>query len=564
MGLDWDKKSIKDIFGEHAHIDIPSYQRDYSWEESEVLDFYIDLKMFIASKEEKYLFGQVIMHKENDIIHIVDGQQRLCTSVIFLKAIQDKAEKLQLFKNDKKLNNLISDLERDLAEQDSDGTYNQFRFNTTDSDKIFFNEYIYNSNHDFSPERFASRKRIKKAYELLSNKIDEELKEKEIDDQIKILMRLRKRFVDGFFVSYVECDDLGQAYVVFETLNARGKQLSPRDLLKNYFFAHIDDSTVAQQMWKEMADSFNKIKGKKDHFSNYIRAYWNSSHNFVRTKSLYHSINGLIRSIPEQENERAYEFLKELYENYQLYIAIVQSKPYEKISQKSADLLYEIQETGASSFYPLILALCKNSLVTVKDLELVLTALESLIIRNQVIMGYVANSNEIEFANIAVIISESNDKQLIKMVVKKLVELTVVDSEITDKFKTYSPKEDSAKFLLRVLYDHESGETQVSRDNRKVHLEHIMPITKGEWNIEENTHKIYRGRFGNMTLLNGSRNEKIQNTTFDKKKEVYAKSSYKDTQTISLLNNWSTDEIDDRQKDLRDRILTQWPLIKVS
>ena len=71
---------------------IPNYQREYSWEDAELSDFWDDLEHTRSdSGEAEHFFGQVVVHidhDDNDKKYIIDGQQRSITSVIFLRSLQ--------------------------------------------------------------------------------------------------------------------------------------------------------------------------------------------------------------------------------------------------------------------------------------------------------------------------------------------------------------------------------------------------------------------------------------------------------------------------------------------
>ncbi|EDC4610604.1 DUF262 domain-containing protein, partial [Listeria monocytogenes] len=70
---------------------IPDYQREYSWEETELEDLWMDLSQIINGETESHFFGQIVIHidKKVDEKLIIDGQQRTSTTVILLAAMRD-------------------------------------------------------------------------------------------------------------------------------------------------------------------------------------------------------------------------------------------------------------------------------------------------------------------------------------------------------------------------------------------------------------------------------------------------------------------------------------------
>ena len=76
---------------------IPQYQRGYSWESSQIDDFWEDLQqLFNGSNQGEHFFGQIVVHndKEENKRFIIDGQQRVSTSVIFLDVLRTKFDEL--------------------------------------------------------------------------------------------------------------------------------------------------------------------------------------------------------------------------------------------------------------------------------------------------------------------------------------------------------------------------------------------------------------------------------------------------------------------------------------
>ncbi len=82
---------------------------------------------------------------------------------------------------------------------------------------------------------------------------------------------------------YVETDDINEAFIIFETLNARGKDLETSDLLKNHLFRISGNSLgIVKEKWQQTIDNLDKIDTTK-----FIRHYWNSISEFTREKDLY-------------------------------------------------------------------------------------------------------------------------------------------------------------------------------------------------------------------------------------------------------------------------------------
>ena len=86
---------ISDLLSKKTYL-IPRYQREYSWNSKELIDFWNDILGQLTEQEgdiktSEYFFGTIIligdMIQPNKPIEIVDGQQRMTTFTIFLSAL---------------------------------------------------------------------------------------------------------------------------------------------------------------------------------------------------------------------------------------------------------------------------------------------------------------------------------------------------------------------------------------------------------------------------------------------------------------------------------------------
>src|SRR6218665_2723621 len=83
-------ESINSLFINTDHIRIPAYQRAYSWENKQCSQFLEDL---LEQKGKRYYLGQFLFEKEGGTLFIIDGQQRLTTTILFLSALAKILEK---------------------------------------------------------------------------------------------------------------------------------------------------------------------------------------------------------------------------------------------------------------------------------------------------------------------------------------------------------------------------------------------------------------------------------------------------------------------------------------
>lgn len=76
-------------------LEVPIYQRSYSWGPQQLNDFWTDLSGAMTAQQSQYFLGNIVLSEEGaDSGHvIIDGQQRLATTMILLAAIRNEYEK---------------------------------------------------------------------------------------------------------------------------------------------------------------------------------------------------------------------------------------------------------------------------------------------------------------------------------------------------------------------------------------------------------------------------------------------------------------------------------------
>ena len=123
---------------------IPNYQRDYSWENDELDDFWSDLISCNETNSEHF-FGQIVIHEEKikdsdkTIKYIIDGQQRTITTMIFLKVLKEKVEELYKEKTDDSVLKLLFSISQVIGDEEEG-----IHLTLGENDRDFFNMLILN------------------------------------------------------------------------------------------------------------------------------------------------------------------------------------------------------------------------------------------------------------------------------------------------------------------------------------------------------------------------------------------------------------------------------------
>lgn len=534
---------------------IPEYQREYAWTQSETEDLWLDLMDVIKYDKERHFFGQIVLFYENSKIYIIDGQQRVSTSIIlisvicrFLKAIgekiTDEEEKMEVQEEFYRICVLY------LKEKRNDPKTVKLIMNKIDQD--YFLKTIIESNPQFLPSS-VSHKRIKEASDYFCDRLEEYLEEEGNEyKRFKKIEELFNKFTENFYVTTIDTADENEAFVIFETLNARGRELETSDLLKNHLFrlSTSEDSTVKDN-WRIMIETLPKGQATR-----YVRHYWNSQKDFVREKQLYRSIKKEIKSRKDAE-----EFATDLLKISKLYSAISDPEMESIFKEKKLNnCLKNIKLLGAASFYPVIIALYKENYEE-KDILIIMQEVEKLIFRNFTIAGKTANKYEIFFSDLARDITKGTFDS-VEEIVKAIKEEIVNNEEFKASFtKCTINKKEHIRYIYYNINKYLDNEYEINRDNEEVHIEHIMPVIKNKWShISDEDHKQNLWRIGNLTLLGSEYNREASNDTFENKKKVYLKTKIRITKDLLDYEEWNISKIEERQKDLAQIATKVWEI----
>ncbi|MFW1731036.1 DUF262 domain-containing protein [Acinetobacter baumannii] len=340
---------------------IPRFQRAYSWETEEVEDFWNDI---IENQDANYFIGSVVAYIiDNPMVGLVDGQQRFTTVTIILSAIREKFKELGEQELARGVQNYIEGQDADNKKQfilAPETSYPYFQREIQKYDPITVN-------HPSKDISFEENK-IKDAYTLIKKLLNDYLEKFKLNKEssvyketlIQKVKELRSKILKLKLV-YILLDNEVDAYLIFETLNARGKELNVSDLVKNLLLKNLPNSHIdydeAQALWQTLIDKLDTLKDKQDKtiVDQYLYHYWNATHSITTSKKLFPTIKDRLGEKPEDcEN-----FLKHLVENSEYYLNILDPETIEN-NIKNKPLIYSlktIQDLKIKIVYPLLLSL---------------------------------------------------------------------------------------------------------------------------------------------------------------------------------------------------------------
>lgn len=370
-------------------------------------------------------------------------------------------------------------------------------------------------------------------------------------EEVAMLCDLYDVFTQKFKMMTISTEDLEEAFVFFETLNARGKDLETSDLLKNHLFknctSHI--STIEKQ-WNAMIEALEGNEPTK-----YIRTFWNSKYDHIREKQLYKEIRGKANSEAICMNLTA-DLLK--YAPHYRVLVNPQSNANEFQNEEVIKVLEDLKMLKAKTFYPLILAMVEKNF-SEDDILKVLKTIATIVFRNFTICGENPNSYETVYSEKAQQVF-NGELKTVDEITADLQTLVIADETFEAAFIYENVNTTNARFILRKIENTQRSETETIQNNKTLHIEHIMPQSKEKWpQISDDTHKKYLNTIGNLTLLGKKLNQDASNKPFkDKKTNYYSQSEIKLTQALTQVKDWTPTDIEYRAKDLLKKAKMFW------
>ncbi|WP_367701860.1 DUF262 domain-containing protein [Helicobacter pylori] len=569
---------------EKGVFEIPSYQRGYAWQKEQLKDFWNDLE-HVSKLGDKfhYMHSLTLRELENEFessaFEIIDGQQRLATSLILLgllaKTTQNKDPKYSLIN----LEPILSYKYYGLSEA--------FRAITEEEKDL---------------ERFQTSfyaKNLIEAYAFFKKEIS--------NTPIETLEKMFDALIKKMLFSVVELNDNRiDPFSSFETINNRGKDLSTLELLKNrlHFVAHkICDEEDLENLQNEINDTYTRIYHdlrhfKDDHLESFLKhfvAYYYGENSKFKERLLntafdahkkyddlydeYKKINDLLLHL--SYSSKVWYFLHTL-DDEELRI---------EITPKMRGLLDKMRRLNALSenaFLPLLLSLLTIQLVgrsaneqpyTTQELEGLLEYLERFGFLIYGVAGKNTAKNEwIELAfkafrayrygeeNIAIENLPTLEKNFFNRQGNSALELLeerIHSKENAEKWYGWHKK---LNYLLYEYELHHNPETTLNFDSSIESIEHILPQNPDQgYSAEEkswakNPNIVHA--LGNLLLIPKNANSSLSNKPFEEKRKQYLKGSYSEKE-VAKNASFGVAQIKERSEKLLDFLIARYRIAEL-
>jgi len=567
--------SIHDILAKNAtSFFIPPFQRAYAWGKTEIERYFSDIIRIINSEldtaqsdKQEHFFGTLVIKEEkagfvNKSI-VVDGQQRLTTTLLFLIALRDNEpnQENKDFITGTYLTNNASSFQDKIKLKQVSKDWDAYRALITGTS--------------------AKPGIVKNAYDIFTKLIANiKISRPEITLE-KYIVAIQRINVAIIFLD--ERPFKGEdPQIIFETLNSLGKPLTLSDLIRNYVLLNMDSAHQAimyETIWYPHIEL--PLSGStSDFFRDFLQYKKSTSIKAVsdnNTKELYANFKNFV----EESYTTHKAFIDDIVKYVKLYTWIMQEEIAETISSDKIkdsqikELLRNIfHDIKTEAFKPFILGLLyyhqnQTSTIIFSD-DNFIAILQ--IIRTYLIRRRVAKLTQGENRNIVLLCNRIHDLvqkkiemiDLLSSMFYKMrlpnddeIRQVLMISKFYEDFKTYG------KFILGKIEEY-NAKVPVDFRNFKVTIEHIMPQTlSDEWKAMLGTHyeeiyKTYLHNIGNLILTEF--NSEIGNKPFkDKKTKLHTSSLYYRLEIVDYAV-WNEDSIKRHQSNMINWFLQTFPL----
>ena len=553
----FDTKTINfiELLGNSKIYKVPRFQRSYSWDESNWEDLWLDILALKNNEETIHYLGTIVLQtSDNKTFTIIDGQQRIVTlSIIILaclKLLSDlEVNGIEPEKNKERKEIFINQY---IGFKDPKALTYQSKLTLNDTDKDLYNSYLVQFKTPLNTSKLPeSNKLMVNAFDYFIKKLESiGLK----NDGEGIVDFIESVISSKLFFIQIVVDDTISAYTVFETLNARGVELTTTDLLKNYLFSLLDndiDITNLQPRWDKIVNTVSYRK-----FPVFLRYYLNSQQPIVRTEKLFKEVKSKVN-----DRNKVFTIIDELEKYSDVYVSF--EDPENELWRSYSNynnikkLLNELKLFDVQQYKSLLLSVYFKMN---KYFESVLKIIRAITFRYNVIGKL--NPNELERAYNHAAIKVYKGEILTPQALQNELQRVYIDDESfknsfsTKSFDTSKTKEKKLVRYILISIENQKYNKDYYPFDTDATIEHIFPENYMNNEIEVDNSLIYR--LGNLTLLESSLNKKCGNKSFNEKVEIYMKSQYELTRELTEYEEWGIDNIRSRQEKLAKIATSIW------
>ena len=547
-----DEKFGNLIYTRRQYI-VPIWQREYNWGFKQWSELWTDLLKLCEerfkrgkSPEMTHFMGSIVLKPRElggvEKYVLIDGQQRISTLVVILALIRNLVQKENPTLSDTIQNSYL--LNRDIK-----STSEQFKLRPSVTDNPGF-EKMMGGSTDIGGKFGA-------AYEYYNRRLDEE---KEKGDKGCELEKLKEIITDNLkFVEIIlsEKDDSNR---IFETLNSRGLELEPADLLRNFFMMKIAKESEAENLykslWLPMQQNIETAENLTEFFRHYLTM---ESHGTVKEEKVYNLMEERMKWWNEKEIVAELHKAKNYSEYYQRLLF-----PKKEQSLTIQTRLNRLNVWTVTTSYPLLLKAYLSG-ISESEMARVIDIVESFVVRR-----YICNVKTNSLNNIFAHLCNLGGKNIVTSIEQELASYSrnyrwpdnEEFAEAFQKFPLYKGSYSKCWFIMVSL--EQSFEHPEKIDFGNLTVEHVMPETLTDWWKDhlgpdwQRVHNDLKDTIGNLTFVAEPVNPSLSNQPFTEKKKWFMKTKVELSASFKPLESWREKDIVERAEALSKQAIQIW------
>jgi len=553
--IEVNKQSVKQLLetGKVNKFIIPEYQRPYAWSDEQIQTLFEDLVEYTENNNEStYFLGTIVSYEnENNEQEIIDGQQRITSLFLLLRALYSKLDSMT---ETKEVKNFKGQIESALWEQDEltaevdfEKTLIESRVMRDEGNKVFSEILITGDVGALAKDNYS-----------LNYRLFTELIERYATNEPELFFWFIRNVLNKAILLPITADSQDTALTIFSTLNDRGLALSDADIFKAKIYNQLDADGKATfiEQWKKLDDDATNanesIQKLFYYYMFYLRALENDRNTTTPGIRKYYSKNNFEQLYKSDVIENLSTVInlwlvvnnrveiddEDWSKNIEIKQVLDMLTSYPNEFWKYPVVIYYLKYNDSEGFEELFLKFLKKLLAVLAARYIVTPTI------NAVKRGILNLNSEI-----------------IKSPVPTFDFPKVSEQELKDKIKL--AHRNTVRMILKIL----AYQKQKELLPEKWEIEHILPqkwqINYFPSNSESEVQELVE-HIGNKVPFEKKLNIIAGNGYFKKKQQSYEKSKVQLVLNLSKNHNdWGLNEIRERDIRISDElliILNDWGL----
>lgn len=558
--LNTSTSTFLELIGNGRTYRVPPYQRDYSWTEEQWEDLWTDLVELADRPEETHYMGALVVESQSDReFAVIDGQQRIATLSLLALAVIGYLQVLADGGTEPDANRERAAALRAkfIGEKDPASLVEASKLALNATDNAFYQDYLVQLRSPLNPRGLPKSNRLLwECFSYFRRQVEAWLGSPADGTRLaRLVSEAAGRQL--MFIRIVVDDELN-AYTVFETLNARGLELSATDLLKNYLFSRLRtaaDLEALQRRWTSLMATVHQ-----ERFPEFLRYHLQCQLPRVRSQRLFKLVRETVR-----DGAGVFALLDALERRAEIFAALFDPQHAYWIERRdSASHVRDLNVLRVRQMTPLVFAAWET--LGEADFARLLKLLVVVLFRYSAVSGLNTNSLELVFHIAAKGLLDGRIRDPAD-VFQVLRQIYVDDVRFEQDFARLAPDiSGQGKKLVRYMLAHleaDSSGRPCDPDTDPGTVEHVLPENpSAAWEAEfpRETWERSVNRVGNLTWLEPALNRRIGNADFATKCEAYRSSANSLSRQLpdTVGDAWTPARLDARQALMARRAVHLW------